>query len=69
MQQIEFGEEISQHEKKTHILRIEHGEVVDLMGTRRAVILRRFEAKSGMEDEDQGFKEFKREVELRGDLL
>ncbi|KZS87054.1 hypothetical protein SISNIDRAFT_491403 [Sistotremastrum niveocremeum HHB9708] len=67
--QIEFGEEISQHEKKTHILRVEHGEIVDSMGHRRAVILRRFEATSGIEDEGQGFDEFKSEVDLRGDLL
>ncbi|KZS87051.1 hypothetical protein SISNIDRAFT_491400 [Sistotremastrum niveocremeum HHB9708] len=67
--QIEFGEEIKRLENKKYILRVEHGEIVDLMGSRRAVILRRFEVKSEAADEEQGFEEFKREVELRGDLL
>ncbi|KZT32694.1 hypothetical protein SISSUDRAFT_520751 [Sistotremastrum suecicum HHB10207 ss-3] len=69
MQQIEFGEEISRREKKTHILRVEHAEIVDLMGTRRSVVLRRFQIKPEVADEDQGFEEFRREVDFRADLL
>ncbi|KZS87044.1 hypothetical protein SISNIDRAFT_471274 [Sistotremastrum niveocremeum HHB9708] len=69
LRQIEFDEEISRVEKKTYILRIEHGKMTDLMGRRKAVILRRFEVKPEVEDRDRNLEEFKKELRLRGDLL
>ncbi|KZS90992.1 hypothetical protein SISNIDRAFT_488002 [Sistotremastrum niveocremeum HHB9708] len=46
MDRLDFGKQIAKVEKKTYILRIEHGRMLDLnTGRRRAVILRRFEVK------------------------
>ncbi|KZS87048.1 hypothetical protein SISNIDRAFT_491397 [Sistotremastrum niveocremeum HHB9708] len=69
MRQIEFGEEISRVERTMHIFKVEHGQMRDFTGKRRAVILRRFEVKPEVEDKDRGLEEFKKEVELRGDFL
>ncbi|KZT32111.1 hypothetical protein SISSUDRAFT_1037955 [Sistotremastrum suecicum HHB10207 ss-3] len=66
---IAFGNELSRDEKKTYILRVESGELQDPMGFPKAVVLRRFEAKLGMEDQSQSLEDFQREVEIRGDLL
>lgn len=56
-------------EKKTYILRIEHGRLLDFTGRRKAVILRRFEVKPEVENPESGLVEFTKEVEVRGDLL
>ncbi|KZS93984.1 hypothetical protein SISNIDRAFT_484947 [Sistotremastrum niveocremeum HHB9708] len=69
MDQLDFGEEIARVEKKAYVLRIEHGRMLNLTGGRKAVILRRFEMKPEVEDQDSGLEEFKKEVEFRGDLL
>lgn len=69
MRFIEFGEEIACVNKKTHTFRVEKGSILDITGNRRAVILRRFEVKPGAGDRDRGLEEFKKEVELRVDLL
>ncbi|KZS92016.1 hypothetical protein SISNIDRAFT_467253 [Sistotremastrum niveocremeum HHB9708] len=72
MERLEFGEEITTVEKRTYVLRIEHGKLLDFnTGRRKAVILRRFEVKPevGVGVQNSGLEEFKKEVELRGDLL
>ncbi|KZS98710.1 hypothetical protein SISNIDRAFT_481420 [Sistotremastrum niveocremeum HHB9708] len=69
MRLIDFGEQISCLKKKTYILRVENGHVKDKMGTRQAVILRRFETKPEVEDPERAMDEFRTEVAARGDLL
>ncbi|KZT32824.1 hypothetical protein SISSUDRAFT_1123212 [Sistotremastrum suecicum HHB10207 ss-3] len=69
LRQVEFGEEIAQVDKRDYVLRVEHGQMLDFTGRSKAVILRRFEVKPEVEDEDRILDEFKKEVELRGDLL
>lgn len=56
-------------DKKNYVLRVEHGRMLDFTGRRRAVILRRFEVKPEVEDEDRGLEGFKKELDFRGDLL
>lgn len=65
---IKFGEEIKQIRKRNYILRVEHGEMVDDMGRRNDVVVRKFEALGGCA-EDAASDEFEREVELRRGLL
>ncbi|KZS87046.1 hypothetical protein SISNIDRAFT_471277 [Sistotremastrum niveocremeum HHB9708] len=69
LNQLNFGQEIQLVDKKTYFLRVEHGQMTDIVGRPRRVILRRFEAKPDVEDDDRRLEEFRREVGVRHDLL
>ncbi|KZS93983.1 hypothetical protein SISNIDRAFT_504513 [Sistotremastrum niveocremeum HHB9708] len=69
LRHIEFGEEITRVDKRNYVLRVEHGKMLEIMGRQTRVILRRFEAKREVEDDDIRVEEFKKEVELRHDIL
>ncbi|KZS86579.1 hypothetical protein SISNIDRAFT_543895 [Sistotremastrum niveocremeum HHB9708] len=61
MRRLDFGEEIKRVEKKTYVLRIEHGRMIGFTGRSKAVILRRFEVKPEVKNEDRCLEEFKKE--------
>ncbi|KZS90389.1 hypothetical protein SISNIDRAFT_178940 [Sistotremastrum niveocremeum HHB9708] len=66
VQSIRFTKEINRTVKRGYILREHQGELVDLVGPRRAVIVRKFEM---TEDCEQTRVDFTEELELRRNML